>query len=709
MNKNLLLIGSIGLTSLFHAQSSNEALMKRLEQQKQKDFQLLEGFLINQRYSPQVNSVDGDNNGELHPNSKTSRENFAGFALGKPLFYDSNDGNQITNSNADYLQNGQIQGLEGSFNGENLKFTVFDGGRVFEKHALFNNLPNRIVNKEASTHIYSSHATAVAGFIGNKPYSQTINDASYQFQGIAKNSFIDAYRFANTTLPNDTAEKNIFEKILVAQPKISNHSYGINGGWEETRSTTTTYTWWGYYNSSSKISYDLQGAYFTQDRNYDNIVYLNPSYIIVKSAGNYYQDGPTSLADGKSYYYNSNNQLKEFTQSDVLPTINCKNGYDCIGPGSLAKNIIVVAANDILTTSDKRYHQPSDVVHSSYSSAGPRDDGGIKPDITAVGTGVGSSSTNQDTTGSNGLLIGSGTSYSAPIVTGIIGLWMQINKQLFNGEELNASTAKTLMVHSAAEAGNIGPDPHFGWGFIDAKKGAELLVDKLNQKVTFEEKTLNNNGKYTQEVVASGTEPLKATISWIDPEFPITEDIFWKDIHNNRNSRLINDLDLRIIDTVDNTTYSPWKLDITNPMNPAIKGDNTVDNVEQVVIDTPTIGRKYRIEVSHKGNLVNNSNTIAPQKYSILVSGFLDSTAGTEEVSLEKSILLYPSVASEIVHLEIPISARNIQLFDISGKLLNQYKGKPKMEINIHHLQNGVYLFVIDTEKGKVTKKFIKN
>ncbi|WP_435523745.1 hypothetical protein [Chryseobacterium indoltheticum] len=39
---------------------------------------------------------------------------------------------------------------------------------------------------------------------------------------------------------------------------------------------------------------------------------------------------------------------------------------------------------------------------------------------------------------------------------------------------------------------------------------------------------------------------------------------------------MVNDLDIRIIDTTDNTVYYPWKLDANNPMSPATKGDNTV-------------------------------------------------------------------------------------------------------------------------------------
>jgi len=62
---------------------------------------------------------------------------------------------------------------------------------------------------------------------------------------------------------------------------------------------------------------------------------------------------------------------------------------------------------------------------------------------------------------------------------------------------------------------------------------------------------------------------------------------------------LVNDLDLRIIDTTDNTVYYPWKLNVADPMAAATTGDNTVDNTEQVLLSTPVAGRK----VPHRGFL----------------------------------------------------------------------------------------------------------
>jgi hypothetical protein len=65
---------------------------------------------------------------------------------------------------------------------------------------------------------------------------------------------------------------------------------------------------------------------------------------------------------------------------------------------------------------------------------------------------------------------------------------------------------------------------------------------------------------------------------------------------------LVSDLDLRVIAPNGTTTHYPWRLDKNNPSNAATKADNSVDNVEQVVIDAPVTGT-YKIRVSHKGTL----------------------------------------------------------------------------------------------------------
>lgn len=702
--------------SLTSAQNNNEALKREFEKNRTEDVQKFEAYIANKYNSSRTP--------EALKEIDELRTSLAGFTDGnKPYFYKVHDMDQIKNSNSDYLQGGNITGLTGSFNGENIKFTIFDGStvssnaRVYAGHVFFNNAPGRITNKESSSLNYGDHATAVASFIGARdfPYTFTPSGRQVNFKGIAPNCTIDAYSFGSSILQGETTSKNVFQKILTAQPNISNHSYGISAGWDVI--TVNNINAWGWNGSftPSNTTYDMQGSYIVNDKLYDLLVYSDPSYIIVKSAGNSFGMGTNAYspqtANFKKYYKNSSGVWTEFATTDTAPSFNCSQGYDCISPGSVAKNIISVAASDRITANEGRYTTSADVIHSSYSSAGPRDDGGIKPDITAVGTNVASATTENNSVGSSGGETGSGTSYSAPIVTGIIGLWTQINKQLFSGSLLNAASAKTLMIHSALEAGsNPGPDAQSGWGFINAKKGAELLVGKSNNTIIFNDEVLTSGTPNKKTVTASGSEPLKVTISWVDPEYPnVDNTTSLSNLHNSRISKLINDLDLRIIDTDNNTVYLPWRLDYNNPLM-ALKGDNTVDNVEQVIVDNPVAGRNYRIEITNKGTLRNNSSENAPQNYSIIVTGY-SQVLGTKEskVGALSNLAVSPSVTKDVTNILKAPKKSTFTIYDFSGKKLHNGTISSEREvIDLSTYTKGIYIIEVKTDKDVISKKIIK-
>lgn len=718
MKKIFISISTLAI-SLASAQNNNESLKREFEKQRSEDIQKFETYA--------AKKYGASRNLETLKEIEEQRASLAGFTDGnKPYFYKIHDLDQIKNSNSDYLQGGTITGLTGSFNGENIKFTIFDGStvsntaRVYADHAFFNNSPGRITNKESSSLNYGDHATAVASFIGAKDYPYTVtftNGTSRQvnFKGIAPNSTIDAYSFGSSTLPGDTTSSNVFQKILKAAPNISNHSYGISAGWDIIQINNLNAWGWNGSFTPSNTAYDMQGSYIINDRFYDLLVYSDPSYIIIKSAGNSFGMGTntysTSTANFKKYYKNSSGVWTEFATTDTAPSFNCSQGYDCISPGSVAKNIISVAASDRITTNNARYTAASDVVHSSYSSAGPRDDGAIKPDITAVGTNVASASTDNNSTGGSKIDVGSGTSYSAPIVTGIIGLWTQINKQLFSGSLLNAASAKTLMIHSALEAGgNPGPDAQFGWGFINAKKGAELLVGKSNNTIIFNNEVLTSGTPNKKTVIASGSESLKVTISWVDPEYPSVDNTTsLSNLHNSRISKLINDLDLRIIDTNNNTVYLPWRLDYNSPLT-ALKGDNTVDNVEQVIVDNPVAGRNYRIEITNKGTLRNNSNENAPQNYSIIVTGYTE-ILGTKEskAGALTNLAVSPSVTKDVTNILKAPKKSTFTIYDLTGKKLHSGSiSSDKEVVDLSAYTKGIYIIEVKTDNDVISKKIIK-
>lgn len=708
MKKHLLLVSTLAF-ALISAQN-NEGLKREFEKINRENNAKFDSYVAKR--------FGNDRNAETQKRIEEMRANLAGFSGDVPNFYEADDQNQLFNNNVDALTTvGGVNGLTTAFNGEGIKYTIFDGGRIFATHTAFDNTPGRIINMEAESNAYSSHATGVASIIGSKSVPLTQRDqagnvvASGNTKGIALNSTMESYRFANTILPGGTAPSSVMDKILIAQPKISNHSYGTNPGW--TYGTTdggypfTGWYWGGNYISGN--NYNLMGTYYQTDQSYDAIVYNNPTYTIVKSAGNYYGYGPGYAGSTTNSYYSTTNGVSPYP-AGAAPQANCAQGFDCIGYGSLAKNIIVVGATDIITTNNFRYTAPTDVVRSSYSNAGPRDDGGIKPDIAAPGTDIWMASTADNTTGGTSWQVNSGTSMAAPQVAGIIGLWMQVHKSLFNNAELNAAASKTLMVHSAAEAGNVGPDAWYGWGYIDAKKGAELLVGKSNNSVIFTNETLTTGVANQKTVTASGNQPLKVTISWIDPEYKVTSNQ-WSALYNNRVSRLVNDLDLRVIDTTTNEVFQPWKLDVNNPMAAATKGDNTVDNVEQVVINAPVAGRTYRVEVTNKGNLVNNAATpvVTTQNYSIIVTGQTQSNLATNETNALSGLALAPTITKDIVNVLKAPKKSTFTVYDLAGrKLQNGTINSDKEAIDLSSYAKGIYIIEIKTDKDVISKKVIK-
>ncbi|EJL75036.1 S8 family serine peptidase, partial [Chryseobacterium populi] len=430
MKKIFISAGTLAILSL--SAQSNQDLMRQFEKQRIENNEKFEAY-VSKHYGTSRSA-------DTQKRIEEQRSKLAGFTPdGNPLFNELTDLRQGKNSNADFLQNGTINGLTGSFNGENIKYTVFDGGRAFGGHVAFDNMPNRITNKEAATGTtanYDLHATAVTGFIGAKSLPITLQyngaNVSVDLKGIASNSTFDNYSFHNTVLPGGSLESTLYQKILLAAPKISNHSYGAQTGWllYPLPSTGQQVLYWNGNPDALTVAgahQDLQGAYYVNDQQYDQIVYANPSYVIVKAAGNEATTGPTGYGAVLPRYHAgpANNPPVQFAATEVLPPDNCQSGYDCISNGSLAKNIIVVGATDIIAANDNRYTASTDVVRSFYSCAGPRDDGGIKPDITTTGTEVAFAATAENTTGSQSASINSGTSFSTPVVTGIIGLWMQ--------------------------------------------------------------------------------------------------------------------------------------------------------------------------------------------------------------------------------------------------------------------------------------------
>jgi hypothetical protein len=386
-----------------------------------------------------------------------------------------------------------------------------------------------------------------------------------QARGMAYEAQIFAYEFNN-----DNAEMSVeaSEGLI-----ISNHSYGLRTGWD-VNAGGTGWQWFGDPSVSNVFDYRFGFYDAANSRVWDDIAFNAPYYLIVKSAGN----DRTDAGDG--------------TRPPDGP-------YDCLEPKSVAKNILTIGAVEHLAGN---YTGPNDVVMSDFSSWGPTDDGRIKPDLSAIGVDVFSALSGGVSV--YGLL--SGTSMSAPNVTGSLALLQEYYAQLYSGNYMRSATIKALAIHTVNEAGgHPGPDYEYGWGLLAVDKAANIITRNDGSKYMIKELNLIENDSIVFRVNADGSAPLVATICWTDiPGSPAPISL------NPTRLMLVNDLDMRIYDENDNV-YLPWILNPANPSAAATKGDNFRDNVEKIEITTPAAG-EYTIVIKHKNTLRNRNQNFSP-------------------------------------------------------------------------------------------------
>lgn len=518
---------------------------------------------------------------------------------GRPMYYVTNNVGAAAGTLTDKLNSSA-----GIFNldGENMRVHEWDGGAVRVKHQEFG---GRVTQKDASPD-NSAHATHVAGTM----VASGVNTGA---KGMAPKAHLDAYDWSNDATEMVDAAMN--------GALLSNHSYGFVGGFA-LGAWSGSYGW-HWMGGDEDLEYKFYGKYTTDDREWDIIAQNAPYYLPVTAAGNPRGDGPPA---GVSHYV----QVYDKDSGKLVWRTSTKNrqknggvyGFDTITNGSLGKNILTVGAAFKI---EGGYKQPSDVKMASFSAFGPVDDGRIKPDISGVGVEIVSS-----TTGGNAVYASlSGTSMASPNVTGSLLLLQEHYKNLNNGSFMKAATVKALAIATANEAGNDpGPDYKSGWGLLNAYKAATAI--STNGKYSLiTEKTLRNTATDKVSVTASGTEPLVVTIAWTDPA---PKNLPSETTLNERLATLVNDLDIRV--KKNGEVYLPWKLDPANPNNAATKEDNTVDNVEQVVIEKPEAGATYEIEITHKATLRKNKfiydanknlqvdlEPTTTQDYSLVVTG----------------------------------------------------------------------------------------
>ncbi len=504
---------------------------------------------------------------------------------GRPYYHITLNLNAAISTAADRVRNTAPYNL----NGYGIIAGVWDGGSVLQTHQEFN---GRVIVQDGSAAI--NHTTHVGGTIG----AGGVETAA---MGMAPSVTIYSYDWNNdlsemtsraATMPGQ--EDNIY---------ISNHSYEFATGWiYGSFSGNPGRHWFGVWNEREDRGF---GLYSQSVRDWDSLCYNAPYFLPFKAAGNDRND--SAPASGTTFYYSDNRtwQSKQYDPATDPYDDYFKGGYNTIAYRGVAKNLMTVGAVSDAVGNGQR--DPESATMAVFSSWGPADDGRIKPDIVANGVTLYSSRAGSSTAYG----ISSGTSMSSPNAAGSALLLVQLYRSLFPGQDMRSSMLKGLIIHTADDMGNPGPDYRFGWGLMNTEAAANHIQAHYdNQAALFmvEDRVTSTQPSRTYPFFWNAGYPIKATLSWTDPPGTAQDGL------NITTPVLVNDLDLRIIGPEGGAVYMPYVLDPLNPANNAGTGDNTVDNVEQVYIPNPPESGQYEIQITHKGAIANSG-----QYFSLLV------------------------------------------------------------------------------------------
>lgn len=236
-------------------------------------------------------------------------------------------------------------------------------------------------------------------------------------------------------------------------------------------------------------------------------------------------------------------------------SIRPRGGFLTTGRPASAKNIISVAAIDGQKTM------------TEFSDYGPTQDGRLKPDISALGLSV------RSTYPGGGSTVMSGTSMSTPAISGTLALLVEKYRQVNGGDSPDAALLKSVLLNTAVDLGNPGPDYTFGYGLANAVEAVRAIDGRQYGGDTILARTITHAIE-----VPPGGGALRVMLTYSDTEAA-----------SGAATALVNNLDLQLT-APDGTLYLPLTLDPANPTADARPTANSRDPVEQVVVPNPMAG-----------------------------------------------------------------------------------------------------------------------
>ena len=342
-------------------------------------------------------------------------------------------------------------------------------------------------------------------------------------------------------------------------------------------------------------------------------------------------------------------------------------------PQGWAKNILSVGGilhRNTLTLSDDAW--------SFGASAGPAEDGRVKPDLVHFYDNILTLAPG----GGYSAFFG-GTSATTAIVAGYAGLFHQLwHEGIFanpTGADVfesrpHATTARAMLINTAQQwpfsgAGHDLSRMHQGWGMPDLRN----LYD-LSEKIVFVDETdvLGNLQGTAWEVdVPAGEPALKATLVYSDPLGTTSS-----------SQHRINDLTLKLTSPSATVYWGNHGLLEGNWSTPG-GGPNTIDVVENVFVQNPETGA-WRVEVL-ADEINQDSHVETPEldaDYALVVSGVeggaqatevyctakMNSAGCTPSISTGGTPSAHPAVPFSISASEVVSNKNGMLFYGLNGR-----------------------------------------
>ena len=441
------------------------------------------------------------------------------------------------------------------------------------------------------------HATHVAGTIG----AAGINAEA---RGMAPSAKIFQFcvRSGGNSCKTDFLQDKDKELSKVGS-RVDNNSWGYVLGW----SSESGFQVWN-------DGEEFWGAYELELVSPIDAISVERNILFVHSAGN---DGEPPILNDWGHHRHVDDDFDVITDKLFCYSVNgtgtdCPIGgngctdcekvkhhpsmpYDTTGMVASGKNTIAVGAVEIVG--------PETTI-AAFSSRGPAKDGRVKPDVVARGVGIVS------TFPTNSYGPNNGTSMAAPVVTGIAALLVEQWRKTFLADP-NPVQLKALILAGADDLGNPGPDYTYGYGLVNAKNSADLIVSDEGRGRRIRNLSVGNGEQHEIPLVVGASQNLRVVVQWGDPSIPLVREFV-------ADKALVNDLDMKIIGP-DGAVHFPYVLDPANFTANATRGVNVVDNTEQIEIKNATPG-VYRVVVAgkrvpegpQKAVVVSTARTAAP-------------------------------------------------------------------------------------------------